>query len=557
LERLVFERLGDGKMNINNFEEYIDGVILSRGHGYYSNGNIISLEYDEGEWIAEVEGSDDYTVTVHLSEDGEILHTSCDCPYDWDEYCKHQAAVFYAIRDQEKPPVKTSAKESLEAVLNKLDKQTLISVVLEIASRDKRIKEVLRMRFSEKTDITKYARDVIQSAIIAVSNRGYVEYPDALHAINGANEVLAMIDEKISAGEILSAVELCVVTLEETMELLDNCDDSGGHVGGVIGEAIEKIGLATSDMKSIAEDAEKLFNMIFSHAQNKIYDGWTDWRMDILTALVPLCGHTANREKLEGYLLSRQLSAMKDRVRDYELRELQGLQLRVIERFDDKAAADSYVERHVDNPDFRRAAIETAMSKKQYDRALALCLDGEEKDARLVGLARDWKEWRYRIYEKTKDVAAQKELARELLINGEFDYLLKLKSLYSDAEWPQIVQDILANFGVGNQSGVYVQILLHEKLKPQLLEYCKKNVITITKYYTHLIPEFKAEVGKIFTEYIRGSAALANGRNQYRDICGVVKHYEQACGKDADAIKDELRLRYAKRPAFLDELRKL
>ena len=89
-------------MNVNDFETYLDEEILARGLAYYQSGNVVSLEYDEDDgWIADVEGSDDYTVTVSLSDKGEILDTECDCPYDWGEYCKHQAAVFYALQRDE------------------------------------------------------------------------------------------------------------------------------------------------------------------------------------------------------------------------------------------------------------------------------------------------------------------------------------------------------------------------------------------------------------------------------------------------------------------------
>ena len=42
----------------------------------------ISLDYDGEEWVADVEGSYNYTVTVYLSDDKEIIDTDCDCPYD-------------------------------------------------------------------------------------------------------------------------------------------------------------------------------------------------------------------------------------------------------------------------------------------------------------------------------------------------------------------------------------------------------------------------------------------------------------------------------------------
>jgi len=61
----------------------------------------------------------------------------------------------------------------------------------------------------------------------------------------------------------------------------------------------------------------------------------------------------------------------------------------------------------------------------------------------------------------------------------------------------------------------------------------------------------------LFVEYIRKSAAAANNRNNYRDVCELLRHYKKACGGAAYRMRDELEVTYAKRPAFLDELRKI
>ncbi|MCL2321068.1 MAG: Uma2 family endonuclease, partial [Oscillospiraceae bacterium] len=137
------------KMNLNDFETYIDDTILMRGLDYYKSGNVFSLEFDGKKWIADVSGSDNYTVTVTLSDDGEILDTDCDCPYDWGEYCKHQAAVLFELREElqsGEKPVKSVKKDSLEALLENLDKQTLISMLKEFAGRDKAMRQEIFLR---------------------------------------------------------------------------------------------------------------------------------------------------------------------------------------------------------------------------------------------------------------------------------------------------------------------------------------------------------------------------------------------------------------------------
>ncbi|WP_454054849.1 SWIM zinc finger family protein [Clostridium sp. Marseille-Q7071] len=87
-------------MNINNFENHINKTILDRGYVYYSEGNITeTYNKGENEYIFQVQGSEDYEVVVKINNNGEILYSDCDCPYDFGKYVstKWQLILNYLI----------------------------------------------------------------------------------------------------------------------------------------------------------------------------------------------------------------------------------------------------------------------------------------------------------------------------------------------------------------------------------------------------------------------------------------------------------------------------
>ena len=442
-------------------------------------------------------------------------------------------------------------EKNLEDILGSLDRQTLISIILEFADKDKRIKEELSLRYAKGTDILKHARNVIKSAVASVKRRGFVEYRDVSRATEGAYTVLQMSDDKRKADDTLSSVLLCIVVLEEMMDLIDCCDDSNGHVGGAVSHAIGKIEKA---VETAPGREEKLFDLVFNHALNTRYDGWTHWRLDLLSVVIPLCENRANRDKMEQYISERQNASTDERRQKYEVQELQKLQYDLIMRFDGEKAAAEFIEQRLGNSDFRRMAIRTAMAGGQYDKALDLCIDGEYADKHSAGLFNRWRELQYEIYEKTGDTRKQKTLGSDFVLNGDFEYFPKLKALYAEDEWPSVLQGILEKLGENDRRGVYVKILLHEKLKLRLLDYCKKHVHAIDSYYTHLLPECRNDIDILFTKYIRERAARAYDRKQYNEVCTLIRHYKEACGKAAYEFRDELAAEYVKRPAFLDEL---
>ena len=69
--------------------------------------------------------------------EGEILNTYCDCPYDWSDYCKHQAAALFALRSkknnnasrpkQEKTNIRQEKKSDLKSIVSNLQKKRNLS----------------------------------------------------------------------------------------------------------------------------------------------------------------------------------------------------------------------------------------------------------------------------------------------------------------------------------------------------------------------------------------------------------------------------------------------
>jgi uncharacterized Zn finger protein len=96
-------------VKLTNFEQWIEDKILERGHAYFKKGKILNLTTsDDIHYKALVDGSEVYHVNVYLNDE-VIVNAYCDCPYDLNEYCKHKAAVLYALRDK-RPQLQDSAK---------------------------------------------------------------------------------------------------------------------------------------------------------------------------------------------------------------------------------------------------------------------------------------------------------------------------------------------------------------------------------------------------------------------------------------------------------------
>jgi uncharacterized Zn finger protein len=138
-------------MNIHNFEQQIESKIIDRGFDYYEQDQVQEVEQvDNGEFFAEVQGSDLYQVYIRFDGD-EILSQTCDCPYDYGTVCKHVVAVLYYIRDAEmlKDKPKITISDELRRICEKLPRKNLENIVIDFAKKDKNFREAFLDDFED------------------------------------------------------------------------------------------------------------------------------------------------------------------------------------------------------------------------------------------------------------------------------------------------------------------------------------------------------------------------------------------------------------------------
>jgi hypothetical protein len=559
------------KMRLADFEEYMDEDILERGLDYYHNGRVIHLEDKGGShYIAKVDGSEIYTVEIFLDHE-EIVETYCDCPYDWGEYCKHQAAALYALRQEKsqnsiKPEQRKKTapaqKQDLRTVLLNLQKNELINIILDFSNEYTEIEKRLMFKYAPGKDEISASKKLIREFINKSKRSGFIDWRNVNYAVQGAEMTLQKARSKMESGDTETAVFLCMAVLSIIVDMLQYSDDSSGTVGSLIEESISLIDKAAAEGIDKLNNAKqkKLFDAIMKEALNDRYEGWSNWRFDLLKPCTYFCDNADFRRKLEN-----QLEAMLENLTDtswsdeYDKENVKLLQLEIIERCDGREKADQFIKENIHYSEFREKAIARAFQKEEFDEVVKLCLEGEEADNNYLGLMKKWKEHRFRAYELLGDLENQRELALELLFQQDYAYYLKLKKLYLQEEWDGILKGIVERFKKQQyQSYVYEKILIEENLTAEMLEYCKRNIYTITNLYPYMIGDFFDDVNKLFVKYINQSAEESANRRQYKHVCDIIKTYKKACGKtNAQLLIGELKQKYKRRPAFVDELGKI
>ncbi|PGV52573.1 hypothetical protein COD92_10290 [Bacillus sp. AFS037270] len=479
-------------VKLTNFEQWIEDKVLERGQGYFKKGKILDLTTsDDIQYKALVDGSEDYHVNIYINGD-VVVNAYCDCPYDLNKYCKHKAAVLYALRDKRPEKhdlaiVEEQEKKSVNSILQSQNKADLINVILDLTEEFPDIEKRLIFKFSPDKEEISSAKKLIQEYISGAKRKGFIDWRHIGQALKGVDLTLEKAQGKLDIGDTQNAALLSLAVLSPVVKMLQHADDSDGSAGSIINWALRITEKAVSASVKLLPEKEqkKLFEAILKESQKAVYDDWSDWRYDLLRISTYYSHHDELRKKLENQfdiLLEQAGSSWNAR---YDLKEVKLLQLEMIEKCDG-FAAKKFIYENIHFSEFRKRAIVMELDSGDYKKVIQLCLEGEAADQAYPGLVEDWKEYRYQAYEILGDIEKQKELARELLYKNEFKYYQKLKELYPVIEWEAVLREIVEEFRKDKyQPSAYVSILIQGDLKAELLCYCQDHMLVITKYFPY------------------------------------------------------------------------
>lgn len=546
-------------MLLSDFEQKVDPIIVVRGKDYVDKGRITTVkEVKKNHYVIKVTGSASYKVDVVVKDD-LIINSSCNCPYDQGDICKHQTAAFYGIRDKRAGILTSVSEVQLESLISEFSNKELISIIVDLANDYPEIEKKLMYKFASNDDEISSSKKLMKDYINRHKHSGFIYWNEVSHALEGVQIVL----EK-ARGKVINnpehAVLLSITALAVVVDMLQYCDDSGGDPGMAINECFSI--MKDAMVSGALDDSTKnnLFTKLLKEAALKRYEGWSDWQAELLEMGIYVSDAPARRKKIEKRL-ETMLKAVKGDKWDtkYETTRIKLLQWQLIDRFDGEIPSFEFILNHTELSAFREKAIVYYLNKKEYNEVLKLCLEGQLIDQEYSGLVTKWKQYQIEAYEGLGEIDKQRELTLELMYGNDYEYFIKLKSLYDPDEWPSVRDGIVTVFEKQkNLPTIYTRILIEEKLKDKLLAFCKREPYYIEQFYPYLKNEFPNEVDDLYRQFIESEAVKASDRKKYRKVCKIIKTYNKVCGADrAKVLIEHLKHVHINRPAFIDELTKL
>jgi len=538
-----------------------DKKVLARGKAVYADGCIESLTLSpSGKFTAEVAGSEGDTYAAYIKvKSSAVQDFGCDCPYDWGDVCKHLVAMALAIQngefEQPQPKVSKQKEQNLDELLQKVDPDKLRKFILRYAENDAKFRSELRFAFGQPDMalVMEETKTQVKAIMTRRIHYGHIEWRDCDAICDDFEDILDKTGERLAQGHVLTAFSVAMFVLLKCVRMASIADSSSGALTMAIGHALEIIEQACAAARTPA-DQKQIYDTCVKEARNKVFEGWDDWNYTFLRSAAHFV-NAGNAKKMYDtldFLFARQ------KYPEYAQADDRLTRLEVIKHLEGESAYDAYVDANLDVREIRKIAVTHAIEKKDYPRAEQLCLAYlEEKEKSPYQWTKEWYGLLYDIYTKT-DRQRQMELAEKLLLKEhDLTFYDALKDLHG-AGWPEEYPMLRERCAQRLPPGDYMQILRAENEAALLLEEVRKNQRYIFAYGTWLAGHFPTEAYCIFWDEIKAQAEQANGRGDYRKVCGNLKMLAEAGGReDADALIELLRQRNPRRPALLEELANL
>ena len=530
-------------MNLSDFEEYFSPRILERGKEYYQNHHVITLDrIEEGYYEAEVEGSQIYTVFVELEENGEISDISCDCPYDWEEFCKHEAAVLYALREQEEYIPSVEEPEQKQTLLKQLaayEKETLIAWMMEYAKENRNFLDYLQLHASEQLQ---------PEELLAILNRTCNRFFSGKIVWKELQKTIAFLLESVESWnndvEKVQAILEMVQLLETKLE--ERCCESEWVVYEGIADCSDVIIKIVQNV--VHQQDRKVAEAVYQSLLNAFHKDLISGENVAFPPLLCLCALPEYRKKTEEWLQYRQAVST-----EYEKRELEEQQFQLLKQYGTPQEQQNFINRHLSNPEYRRMAIQNAMDAGAESTVERLALDGEYENRTSPMLLLEWQKCRYHCYHRTGEQEKLADVCEELLKNGEPDYYEEWKSLIP-AELKSVkIEQLLKEVPIK----VYRRILLAENRVDLMAEACKEAPSELLLYFSALkCSPFAEQATELYKDWIWKEADAAANRSEYAAVCQKLKKFSKDSPIAARVLAQKLREKFPRKRAFQDELKK-
>lgn len=475
-------------------------------------------------------------------------------------------------------------KLSLSSLLEKASIEELREFILVSAKNDEEFKLFVEIYFADKdssVDIGERYRKVFKGVIEKYSHHDFVAYSDVDGLTAELDFYLERVNDLINKNSYMEASIIIQVFIVEAMQIIEFSDDSSGHVGDMIISAIDILDTIIEGNTPI-ETKEVLIPFFEVELAKGIYFDYGDFGYELLNSFELLCLKISKEDYFLTYLENKIKRLSSD---SYRRSHLTNMRLSLLGKLGREEQLNEEILENLSIPEVRRGLVERKIKEGEYVEAKSLLAEGINIANKLAhqGTVRQWEGLLLGIAELEKDVETMRYFYNKEVFNGRDvnrTHYSKLKATFKKDEWKEIIEAKISDltkktldkrkeygpYSYNAYNGLVSSVGLICSLEgyvDRLFDLLKNvsQLDLILPYLKHIQKEYSVdEVFAILTPLIIKETDKASSRPHYKDIgsklISLKKQFPLA-HSIIDTLVDDLCKKYPRRPAMLDEFRKV
>ena len=433
------------------------------------------------------------------------------------------------------------------------------------------LREWLRLRFPETAESHEEAREQVRKIFRGSNSKVRDDNPRRWNREWRTNweQVLAELDIVLTSSEQQvcerNAEVALGVALQTFTELAETVDAEvlHGYVGGVYECAARAEELLKSAVRTRKLPVNFIQDMLeelrwLAVAPNLAGDG-----LELTPLFLWCCEHCLKPEGVLGMLDS----LMEDPANAYDWQQLHLLEskMELLRKWGRESEIPPLIQQYLYIPELRRREVTRLMQNKQWKAALSLVEEGLRLAKKSHQWVDDegWMDLKVKLLQKTGRSESALKLCRKRFIeNGaqEADYR-KLKSMVPPKDWKSYLRKAIAE--IRNQEScnllpIYAAENMHQELAAVLLSPWI-DISTLVQYMKKLEVSYLPSLFRHLEQRVDESLRLAATREWYAQMAKLLHRVRTLPGGNAliDRMLEKYRTQYPRRPAMLEEFRKV
>jgi hypothetical protein len=473
----------------------------------------------------------------------------------------------------------------LKDLLKKIDAKELREFILVHAALNSDFKTEVQVYFSDQDDqidlVANY-RSLVHGIIGKYGDRGYITYRRAFDVSSEINRLTEKGYFFAQKQDFHKAFHIAKALLLPTTELIEHTDDSGDCIGGCIDYIIELMALIAKEGMDVNGLPQEIVDFLSTELQNKLYFSYGPYGYDLFDIFQSLSIHL---KKTDEYLdfISNQLSKLNPSKDEYEIKQLKIRQIEFLREIGHLDEANKLISKNMDLVEVRKEEVDKLISIQEYQTAKKLIRDGIEiaEAKNHPGTVKEWRKDLLQIAVLEKEIHSIRTISKTLAFDRWFNRMFynQWKSTFPDDDWKSVIEETIVERtaettaeykrlfrNLNNLNHALLRelgpIFIEEKYLDRLLNLVQKvrSLKTVLEYHPFLYPHFPDELIEMYVPMFLKKGETANDRSGYADLVREMKKVIKDIPSGAAQIKavaQQLREKFPRRPAMLDELSRL